>query len=339
MSAFGRLADAPAEGRERRWFTAGERRLAIDAPARGPSTAVASGTTSDTDGAATVAAFHDAVLLEAHATLLDCLADCLDETLDWRPLDAGDVDDAPLALTLASGDARRPDDDVVDAVAADEGPAGPRLALSGTLPDVCELRARHAPWRGRVALHPHRLSTELVLDRLTLDTDDLARCTEGCVVLLPASFGDGWTVSLRTDEAITGDESTAPSGLARPNGPSEPNEAPGSDGTSESDEATEVPRRGPVPCDVVLEERFVVAADAFDKARGASPFASMPSNASVALDDATLARTSHAAHAARHALERRRCRLLRSDGGVARGELVRLGSGCGVVVDGFDRWT
>lgn len=245
MSASARLSATPEAGRERRWFVAEDVRLAIDCPVRG-------------EEPAGVAALRDALLLEEHAPLLDCLVDWSGHDADWCPIaDAGN-----------GRDADRSGDDTLDATLASDVGGARRIGLS--VPDGWREALGPLPpaWSAFVVCRWHRLEARLVLDRFALGSEDVAHWGAGSVVLLPASFGE------RSRPTLEPPADTAPTASVIVE--------PGSETARTHAETDESVVAGVIGCEVALLETFEVAAEEV----GGGSSADLPAAARAAADEA-----------------------------------------------------
>ena len=162
------LPARPAPDAVRRAFEADGHRLLIDRAA-----------SEDEDPA--LALFADAVLLDDHAPLLECVDRWLGAAQDWTPAADARAADAPPASrvwTLASrvGERRR---------------IGVVPAPGHEVPAALE-----SPWDELVSLVPGQVEATLVLAELGLDAADAARLGPGATLLLPGSFARSWEATV-----------------------------------------------------------------------------------------------------------------------------------------------
>jgi len=155
------------EGQERRWFAAGETRLALDTP--------------QSKAPAAVRLLNDAVLLDEHEPLLQCIASWCNTDFDWLPA-AGD-DEHSLAVTLQSNAGR---DQQAGLVMPEDV-----LTSLPPFPDA---------FTDLVSVCWHATQASLLLDRVKLSAEEVALLVPGSLLLLPASYADLWHAEVVVDE-------------------------------------------------------------------------------------------------------------------------------------------
>ena len=221
---------SPAAGHRRRWFAAGEARLAIDVPASG---------TASEEG---LPSLHDAVLLAEHDRLLRALAERCGEDFAWRPIASPEPSpeempaDEALTFSLAApGEGLR---------AGVHLPPELHDALSGSLEmpvvhdvadgkdggttdgDGADVGANEVEGEGGgdggVWIIDNFPFVSLEIERFALSAEDVERVAVGAVVLLPASFGGAWSGTLRLVSSDGGPDGVGGGGSTGTSGGTEP---------------------------------------------------------------------------------------------------------------------